>query len=107
MILCDLRDIKGDAHTGIRSLPVALGTRGSVAALCALLALTMLLSIIIVMISAPGDVHAWNATTAGTMLYLFGLLFFARDGTKKPEWFYEWWVEGILFVPLLCYCVAR
>lgn len=107
MILCDLRDVRGDAATGIRSIPVVLGARRTVFAEAALLALVFVFSFCVVLASPVADRLAWIAVCAAMAIYLAGLLFAARKGEPLKEFFYEWWVEGILFVPLAAYVLVR
>ena len=107
MILCDLRDIRGDSITGTKSLPVALGARRTIFALAGLLAVIAGLSLAAVRQSAPGNVALWKFMGTAAVLYLAALLAVARKAKPLPEFFYEWWVEGILFVPALVYPFAR
>jgi 4-hydroxybenzoate polyprenyltransferase len=107
MILCDLRDIKGDAATGTRSLPVALGAQRTIHALAALLAVIIALSLAGVRQASPANVAVWKTMGSGTILYLAALLAVAGRLNPLPEFFYEWWVEGILFLPALLYPFAR
>lgn len=107
MILCDLRDIRGDSITGIRSLPVALGAQRTVRLLWGLLAFIIVVSAAGVLQSAPGNTPVWKFMGGGTALYLAALLAIVRRSGTLPEFFYEWWVEGILFLPALIYPFAR
>ncbi len=104
MILCDLRDIKGDARTGIRSLPVALGARRTIRLLAALVGLGALLSAIVISSSPATAVIPWTFISVMMSIYLAALL--AAVHKPMPESFYEWWVEGILIVPALIYTVT-
>ena len=107
MILCDLRDIRGDSLNGTRSLPVALGAGGTIRLLWGVLAMVVLMSVAAVLQSAPGNIELWKFLGVGTALYLAGLLAVARRQKPLPESFYEWWVEGILFIPAVIYPLAR
>jgi 4-hydroxybenzoate polyprenyltransferase len=104
MILCDLRDIEGDARTGIRSLPVALGRRRTIRALAALVALAALFSSAAIFASSPAFVTPWTFISVVMTVYLTALL--AAVHKPRPESFYEWWVEGILLVPALIYTIT-
>jgi 4-hydroxybenzoate polyprenyltransferase len=99
MIICDLRDVVGDRACGIRSLPVALGERGTRWLLFALLVFIEVLSIT-AFLSAPERHRAtlgWICIIGP--LYLGTLLFAIRR--PQPERFYEWAVEGMLFLPAI------
>ena len=86
MILCDQRDLEGDRTAGVRTLPLMLGPALTTRLLFLLLALIAGL--------APGS--NWLVALYGGALML---------ALKKPraESFYEWWVEGILFIPALTF----
>ena len=86
MILCDQRDLEGDHTAGVRTLPLLLGPALTTRLLFLLLALIAGL--------APGSNWLVALYGGGLMLAL-----------KKPraESFYEWWVEGILFIPALTF----
>ncbi|MDR0533019.1 MAG: UbiA family prenyltransferase [Verrucomicrobiales bacterium] len=105
MILCDLRDIEGDSRTGIRTLPVTLGRRRTFQILLALLACSIALSIGVLFKSKPSTIVQWACIAAIMPIYLGCLLAAARK--PRPESFYEWWVDGILFVPALVYLILR
>lgn len=97
MILCDLRDIDGDRALGIRSLPVVLGRRRTRALLFAIwLALAALGLALARTAQRP---HAWLTLTVTAALYLALLLVLTRQ--PRGERFYEWCVEGMLFLPAL------
>jgi len=103
MILCDLRDIEGDRRMRIRSLPVWLGEKGTRALLWAVLAVVEISSIAGA-VQAPGRLAAaWRLACVAGPLYLGGLMIAVR--TPRSEGFYEWWVEGMLFLPAVA-CVA-
>lgn len=103
MILCDLRDIQGDTQMGIKSLPVALGSRGTMFSLGILIMLVAFFSVLAARHLPSANARTWRAICAGTIAYLSGLLVAVRRLKSNPEWFYEWWVEGILFVPAVVY----
>ncbi|MGB8356923.1 MAG: UbiA family prenyltransferase [Chthoniobacteraceae bacterium] len=107
MILCDLRDITGDTALGIKSLPVALGHRRTLQTLVLQLFLITFLSVVKISMSAPRNVATWCGISLGVLIYLTMLLVVVRKSKVQPESFYEWWVEGILFVPAVIYCFAR
>ncbi len=95
MIFCDLRDLAGDRRMGVRSLPALLGERRS-RGFVALLAV----------MNAGCGIAAWSAGIhAGAWLALawlgpaciLALLRAVR--VRRTERFYEWWVEGMLFLP--------
>ena len=104
MILCDLRDIEGDAKTGIRSLPVAIGRRCTILVLVAFVVLSVVFSIVALSGCAPVGIAPWVLASLVMPVYLSGLL----AALRKPvtEAFYEWWVEGILLVPALTFLIG-
>jgi 4-hydroxybenzoate polyprenyltransferase len=104
MLLCDLRDIEGDANTGVRSLPVAIGGRRTIFTLCTLLVLGVVLSITMRFECDAAGVIPWIFLSIILPVYLAGLLAAIRK--PMPEDFYEWWVEGILLVPAIIYSVT-
>jgi 4-hydroxybenzoate polyprenyltransferase len=99
MILCDLRDLAGDRACDIRSLPVALGERRTRWLLLALLVLIEALALAVLQHSSVGHAPAWRVACILGPLYLGGLLFCVRQ--PRSERFYEWAVEGMLFLPAL------
>ena len=104
MIVCDLRDRAGDAACGIRSLPVVLGDRGT----------HWLLAVLLVAIegralgagAASSSAHhaAWQMLCVLGPTYLGGILFAVRRPCS--ERFYEWVVEGMLFLPAVAISFA-
>ena len=99
MILCDLRDLEGDRRMKIRSLPVWLGEKRTRSLLWALLAVIEISSLTA---SAQAPAHlavAWRLACIVGPLYLGALLLAVR--TPRSEGFYEWGVEGMLFLPAL------
>ncbi len=99
MILCDLRDLTGDRACGIRSLPVALGERGTRWLLIALLVLIESLTLTALFHAPERHQTSWCLISFFGPLYLGALLFAVRR--PRSERFYEWAVEGMLFLPAL------
>lgn len=101
MILCDLRDIAGDILSGTRSVPVVLGRRRTLLALQFLLWATLGLGVAIG-IAAPSALMArtWAIMGISAAFYQGMLLKHVHDQTPT-EAFFEWWVEGMLFIPPL------
>jgi len=99
MILCDLRDLEGDRRMRTRSLPVTIGARWTLRTLGGLLGALAILSLFTAWRAPPEKALLWEELGAVSVLYLGGLLAAARK--PKPESFYEWWVEGMLFLPAL------
>jgi 4-hydroxybenzoate polyprenyltransferase len=99
MILCDLRDIAGDSLAGTKSLPVILGRTRTLLALRLLLCFTLGIGLTAGMTaSSPTTVTAWLALSVTTAVYECFLLGYILD-RPTDESFYEWWVEGMLFIP--------
>ena len=105
MTLCDLRDIAGDRRAGIVSLPVALGEKRTRALLWLLLGTIELLALATLWQSPAPLAAPWRIVALSAPLYLGGILLAVRR--PRSERFYEWWVEGILFLPALAILVAR
>jgi 4-hydroxybenzoate polyprenyltransferase len=103
MIVCDLRDRVGDEACGIRSLPVALGEKGTRWLLAALLAGIEALAIVSVAISGAHR-GVWLVLCVLGPIYLGGILWAVRR--PRSERFYEWIVEGMLFLPAIAVCAA-
>jgi 4-hydroxybenzoate polyprenyltransferase len=100
MILCDLRDIPGDSISGTRSLPVVLGPERTFQALHILLWTTIGLGLAVGALAPPASTRTWLTLAIAAAAYEGCLLW--RIRTRTPgESFYEWWVEGMLFVPPL------
>ena len=96
MLLCDLRDRTGDAQCGIRSIPVVWGENGARRLLWALAVIGQILLVALIRSRLIEDLP----------LALLALLTGACQGclihaTRRPrsERFYEWAVEGLLYVP--------
>ena len=104
MILCDLRDLEGDRRMKIRSLPVCLGERRTRALLWALLGVIEFSSLTGAAQAPAHLAAAWRLACVAGPLYLGGLLIAVR--TPRSEGFYEWAVEGMLFLPALVCAVG-
>jgi 4-hydroxybenzoate polyprenyltransferase len=104
MLLCDLRDLDGDRRTGIRSLPVLLGDRPTRRLLGVLLIATILCENVARQ-NFGGDLTAWRILGWIAPLYLTGLLLTTRS--RRSESFYEWWVEGMLFLPSIAAILSQ
>jgi 4-hydroxybenzoate polyprenyltransferase len=98
MLLCDFRDRVGDAATGVRSIPVLLGERGTRILLWLLAALGQM--IFAVGLSFLRD-HPlpFGVLAAVSGFYQVALILSVRGA--RSERFYEWAVEGLLYVPAL------
>lgn len=105
MTLCDLRDIAGDRRSGVVSLPVALGEKRTRALLWMLLATIEGLALLALWQSSAPFAAPWRLLTFAAPLYLGGLLLAVRQ--PRSERFYEWWVEGILFLPAIAVLLTR
>ena len=103
MILCDLRDVEGDLRTGVTSLPGALGWRGTRRVLAGLLVTLESLAFIIVARLPDSHPLAWRILCLIGPLYLGWLIIAAR--VRRSERFYEWWVEGMFFLPAIAVAV--
>ncbi|MEP6671563.1 MAG: UbiA family prenyltransferase [Chthoniobacter sp.] len=104
MILCDLRDRGGDEACGIRSLPVVLGDKGTRWLLVALLACLEALALGALALASDAHRHIWAIMCIVGPIYLGGILLAVRR--PRPERFYEWVVEGMLFLPAVAVVVA-
>jgi 4-hydroxybenzoate polyprenyltransferase len=97
MVVCDWRDREGDAAAGVVSLPMRLGDAGTrvllmvLAAGCAGGAFGAAVWGPGPLRGAHGLLGVWTAIYLGALLRLLGRV--------RSERFYEWWVEGMLFVP--------
>jgi 4-hydroxybenzoate polyprenyltransferase len=97
MMLCDLRDIEGDRAMGTLSVPVFLGRTRTLWLLGALVALVAALAIATAGTAPPIDAPDWKRLAILATIYLGALLVAVRK--PRAEWFYEWCVEGMLFLP--------
>ncbi len=103
MLLCDLRDIPGDRACGVVSVPSALGARATRRLLWILAAITAAAGLLIA--GTPTDrPMLWASLGIAGAAYVGGLVWAVhRD---RSERFYEWWVEGVLFVPAVVVWLA-
>ena len=98
MLLCDLRDRAGDAQCGIRSIPVVLGEKRSCGLLWMLAVIGQFLLVAVIRTS--------EAKVVPLVLLSFfagGYQAYLLHTTRRPrsERFYEWAVEGLLYLPAL------
>ncbi len=105
MTLCDLRDLEGDRRMRTRSLPVTIGPRWTLRMLAGLLAALALLTLATARAAPLNHTLAWKELGGASLAYLACLLAGARK--PQPECFYEWWVEGMLFIPALAALASR
>lgn len=99
MILCDWRDRAGDRQTGIRSLPALLDERATRRLLWTLAAALEALAFSALLHAGPLQAGAWRLLCILQPACLAALLLAIRR--PRPEAFYEWWVEGLLFLPAM------
>ena len=104
-VLCDLRDIEGDRRNGIVSIPGALGAKRTRVLLWLLLVVLEVLAFTALAAAPPAMVRVWQIVCVFAPLYLGALLLALR--TPRTERFYEWWVEGILFLPAISLLTAQ
>jgi 4-hydroxybenzoate polyprenyltransferase len=104
MLLCDLRDLAGDRASGVRTLPVALGERRTHWLLIALLVIIEALALLMIAQAAPAFQQTWRLIAILGPIYLGALLVAVRR--PRSERFYEWAVEGMLFLPPLAVLVT-
>ena len=96
MLLCDLRDRAGDMQCGIRSIPVVFGEKGARTLLWALAVIGQIILVTPIGLRLIEDLpFAFLALFTG--LYQAYLLLATRR--PRSERFYEWAVEGLLYVP--------
>ncbi len=93
MVLCDARDLAGDAADGVVSLPSRLGPAGT-RRLLWLLVLAAGASAGVLAVIGPAR---WIVHGAASVAWMAALL--GRVRRRQEELFYERWVEGLLFVP--------
>ena len=105
MTLCDLRDIAGDRRAGIASLPAVLGEKRTRTLLWLLLATIEALALATLWQSPASLAAPWRIVSLSAPLYLGAILLAIRR--PRSERFYEWWVEGILFLPALAILAGR
>jgi len=88
VIVCDLRDLHGDRESRVITLAVQCGGRGTVAALAAVFLVTAAASV-------------WQLHVAvGTVGYLAAAAV-CFPIARARQWYYDYVVDGVLFVPLL------
>ena len=104
MIICDLRDRAGDEACGIRSLPVVLGDKRTRWLLVAMLAAIEMLALAACTLDSSTHRDAWAVMCVLGPVYLGGLLLAVRQ--PRSERFYEWLVEGMLFLPAVAVWAA-
>jgi 4-hydroxybenzoate polyprenyltransferase len=99
MMLCDLRDLRGDQRTGVVTLPVLMGKKLTVRLLWGLVGCILGLATMLAML--PGNLSrgVWVTYALLVPAYLAWLVASAR--TRRRTHYYEWWVEGVLFVPAI------
>ena len=100
MLLCDLRDRAGDARCGIRSIPVIWGENGTRRMLWSLACAGQ------IFLALHLRFHDYAAACAVVLSFLTGLYqAWLLLATRQPrgERFYEWAVEGMLFLPALAW----
>ena len=88
-LICDLRDLEGDRAAGTVSLPVFLGPAATRRLILGVGAAIPLLALLL----------SWPWQALASLFYLGGLIVALRK--PRSEAFYEWWVEGLLFLPAL------
>ncbi len=104
MIICDLRDREGDEAWHIRSLPVVLGDRNTRRLLLALLVGIEALALSALALPSQSHRATWAVISLLGPLYLGGMILAIRR--PRSERFYEWIVEGMLFLPAIAVCVT-
>jgi 4-hydroxybenzoate polyprenyltransferase len=104
MIICDLRDREGDEACHIRSLPVMLGDRNTRRLLLALLIGIEALALSALALASEPHRSTWAVMSLLGPIYLGGMLFAIRR--PRSERFYEWIVEGMLFLPAIAVFIA-
>lgn len=104
MMLCDLRDVEGDRRTGTRSLPSLLGPARSRAVLVGLIVAIEALTFAALAFAPAAQLGAWRWIAVGAPIYLGALVVAVRR--PRPEAFYEWYVEGMLFLPALATAIG-
>jgi 4-hydroxybenzoate polyprenyltransferase len=97
-LLCDLRDLPGDRACGVASLAVRLGARRTVRVLAALI---LALAVLALIGAGQGGSTgaAWAVLACAAPVVLIALV--VRAVRQRSERFYEWCVEGMLFLPAL------
>jgi len=104
MTVCDLRDRAGDEACGIRSLPVVLGEKRTRWLLAGLLVGIEFLALGAYALAAGTHRHIWAVMCFLGPVYLGGI--FLAVHRPRSERFYEWVVEGMLFLPAIAACAG-
>lgn len=99
MMLCDLRDLRGHQRTGVITLPVFMGKQRTVRLLWGLVGCIFGLATMLAMLPGATSRRLWVAYALLLSAYLAWLVWSAR--TRRRKHFYEWWVEGALFIPAI------
>lgn len=100
MLVCDLRDRAGDARCGIRSIPVLWGEKGARRMLWSLACAGQ------IFLALHLRFHDYAAACGAVLSFLTGLYqAWLLHATRQPrgERFYEWAVEGLLFLPAIAW----
>jgi 4-hydroxybenzoate polyprenyltransferase len=105
MILCDLRDIEGDRLESTLSLPVLLGARNTRFILWLLVAVTLVAGLFIGWTATGKLRHSWITLALGAAVYQSHLL--GTPEANRNEAYFEWRVEGMLFLPAVAMLVCR
>ena len=98
MLICDLRDLAGDAQCGIHSIPVVIGEKGARGLLWALAIAGVLL------LPTPLLVRTGYPMPYYPVIFLTGFwqaCLIHATRSPRSERFYEWAVEGMLYAPAL------
>jgi 4-hydroxybenzoate polyprenyltransferase len=103
MVLCDLRDREGDAVTGIRSIPVFIGEKHTRTLLWGLATLGQVLLVVGLRFQRDNPLP-FGLLALFTGMYQVVLL--VAVSSPRSERFYEWAVEGMLYLPALAFLVA-
>ncbi len=103
MILCDLRDIEGDRLECTLSLPVLLGVQNTKFVLRLIVATTLAAGLFMALTAPENLQHPWITLTLVAAVYQCHLL--RAPEAIRNEAFYEWRVEGMLFLPALAVLV--
>ena len=88
MIVCDARDVVGDVACGAVTLPSLLGEKRTRLVLAALIVLTTALALA-------------NWPLLGALGAVMLTIIFLASRARRSEPFYEWVVEGMMFLPAL------
>ena len=98
MLLCDLRDLPGDRACGIRSIPALWGEKNARRLLWTLAVLGQFLLASLIFFRTSGSLP-FLLLSVLTGLHQAWLLHATRH--PRSERFYEWAVEGLLYLPAL------